>query len=231
MKTRAFVFARGGSKGLPRKNVKLLAGKPLLSYSIDLARKMSMFEKVYVSTEDNEIASVASDFGATVIKRPDELAKDDSDEWLSWQHAVNWSIAADGPFDRFVSLPATSPLRNQHDVQLACDKFSASSFDACITVTPSSRSPFFNMVTLGVDSEVTIVSDGMDIRRRQDAPKVYDITTVAYVTSPEFILRNAGLFKGHVCAVPVPKARAVDIDDMIDFKLAETLLMDAQDNA
>ena len=88
----AFIFARGGSKGLSRKNILPLAGKPLLQYSIDTALASSYINKVFVSTDDAAIANVAKEGGAIVIERPSELATDDSPEWLSWRHAIDWVI-------------------------------------------------------------------------------------------------------------------------------------------
>lgn len=112
MRNIAFIFARGGSKGLPGKNIKPLAGKPLVTYSIETAQRCSSIECVFVSTDDADIASVARESGATVIVRPAELATDTSPEWLSWRHAIEWVESHHGKFDGFVSLPATSPLRS-----------------------------------------------------------------------------------------------------------------------
>ena len=117
MRTFAFVFARGGSKGIPRKNLHLLDGKPLLVWSIELGQSLPEMERVFVSTDDDEIAEVANVFGAEVIPRPAELAQDTSLEWLAWQHAINSVQARYGLFDRFFSLPTTAPLRSQEDVR------------------------------------------------------------------------------------------------------------------
>lgn len=117
MRNFAFIFARGGSKGLPGKNIKPLAGKPLLQYSIDTALASDLIEQVFVSTDDQAIAQVAIEGGAILIERPAELATDQSPEWLSWRHAVEWATEHYGSFDGFVSLPVTSPLRSQEDVE------------------------------------------------------------------------------------------------------------------
>ena len=121
MRTFAFVFARGGSKGIPRKNLQLLDGNPLLAWSIEMGQSLSEVEQVFVSTEDAEIAEVASTFGAEVIQRPDHLAQDTSPEWLAWQHAIEWVQERLGTFDRFLSLPTTAPLRSLQDVQSCLD--------------------------------------------------------------------------------------------------------------
>lgn len=228
MKNFAFIFARGGSKGLPRKNIKLLNGKPLIQYSIDTALACPQIERVFVSTDDSEIACIAELRGATLIDRPKELASDTSPEWLSWQHGIRWAKENYGDFDCFVSLPATSPLRAVEDVENAIIKLSSVNSDICISTTPANRSPFFNMVKLNDSGFVELVNkpDG-DVNRRQDAPKVFDITTVVYAAKPTFILEQTGLFTGNVASVEVPKERAIDIDDIYDFMLAEAILKES----
>ncbi|NIE98100.1 acylneuraminate cytidylyltransferase family protein [Acinetobacter sp. Tr-809] len=225
MRNFAFIFARGGSKGLPGKNIKPLAGKPLLQYSIDIALASDLIEQVFVSTDDQAIAEVAVEGGAILIERPAELATDQSPEWLSWRHAVEWATENYGSFDGFVSLPATSPLRSQEDVEAAIVKRQSENADICIAVTSASRSPYFNMVKYNEAGFVELVNQPEgEVSRRQDAPKVFDITTVVYATTPQFVLNNYGLFAGKVASVEVPKARAVDIDDIYDFRLAEAII-------
>lgn len=225
MKNYAFIFARGGSKGLPRKNIMTLAGKPLLKYSIDTALASPSINKVFVSTDDEEIAQVAIKAGAIIINRPVELATDTSAEWLSWRHSIDHVREKYGDFDRFVSLPATSPLRSVGDVESAIDKLKVSEADLCVSITEASRSPYFNMVEVDQGGYVNLVKKPLgDVLRRQDAPKVFDITTVVYVSTPDFILNNFGLFSGRVTSIEVPKNRAIDIDDIYDFRLAEAIL-------
>lgn len=229
MKNYAFIFARGGSKGLPGKNIKPLAGKPLLHYSIDSALAAPSIEQVFVSTDDAEIAQVARNGGAIVIDRPAELASDTSPEWLSWRHAIEWVRVNYGDFDGFISLPATAPLRAVRDIENAIQQRMAVGADICISVTPASRSPFFNMVKQTETGMVELVIKPQgEVARRQDAPAVFDITTVVYATTPEFVLNHYGLFSGNVTSIEVPKERAVDIDDIYDFMLAETIIRGRQ---
>jgi N-acylneuraminate cytidylyltransferase len=225
----AFIFARGGSKGLVNKNIKILAGKPLIQYSIETALASPSISKVFVSTDDSEIADIALATGAKVINRPDSLATDDSPEWLSWRHAIKWVISKHGEFDGFISLPATSPLRNVNDVESSINRRILDQSDICISIAPASRSPYFNMVTVEDDGRVKLViNPKKQITRRQDAPQVYDITTVVYASTPEFILNHYGIFSGKVSSIVVPKERAVDIDDIYDFKLAEVIIQAEQ---
>jgi len=225
MTSYAFIFARGGSKGLPGKNIKPLLGKPLIQYSIEVALQTSGIDKVFVSTDDDDIAEVSRSIGAIIIDRPVELAQDNSPEWQAWKHAISWVKERHGEFEEFISLPATSPLRSVKDVESAILRKSNISADICIAITPASRSPYFNMVKESSNNLIELVNKPTNsISRRQDAPEVFDITTVVYVADVEFIMKNNSLFDGAVTSIEVPKHRAVDIDDMHDFNFAESIL-------
>lgn len=227
----AFIFARGGSKGIPRKNLRLLAGRPLLAWSIDAARACREVGRVLVSTDDAEIAEVARQYGAEVpYLRPPELATDDSPEWFSWQHAVHAVQAQSGPFDVFISVPTTSPLRRPDDISAAIAMLRAEPCDAVISITPAERNPYFNMVRQASDGfvDIAVRTDG-GVVNRQSAPPLFDITTVVYAVWPQHILSAKGLMDGRVKGLVVPKERAVDIDDEIDFRFAEFLLRQSSD--
>ena len=225
MTSYAFIFARGGSKGIPGKNIKPLQGKPLIQYSIEVALQTSGINNVFVSTDDADIAKVSRSNGAIVIDRPIELAQDDSPEWQAWKHAISWVRKQYGDFEEFISLPATSPLRSVKDVESAVLRRSNIGADICIAITPASRSPYFNMVKQLGNNLIELVNKRTNsISRRQDAPEVFDITTVVYVANVEFIMSHDNIFDGVVTSVVVPRHRAVDIDDMYDFNFAESIL-------
>ena len=226
LKTCGFIFARGGSKGLPGKNVLPLAGTPLVGHAVNVARSMPNIDSVFVSTDSEEIANVAEYYSATVIERPAILASDTAPEWLAWQHAINYVSSQYSEFDCFLSLPATAPLRNKQDVQKCLDRFSVGDVDVVLTVTKASRSPWFNMVQSNSDGTVKLViTDGKNKPvRRQDAPICYDLTTVAYACSPKFILENKSLWDGTVASIEVPTERAIDIDTPFDFAIARYLM-------
>ena len=224
MKIFAFVFARGGSKGVPGKNIRLFAGKPLLAYSIGIAKSIPSINEVFVSTDDEMIAGVAKKYDATVIPRPADLARDDSPEWLAWRHAVDWVEKKKGPFEVFLSLPTTSPLRNADDVKACIDRLDGEA-DIVVTITNTNRSPWFNMVRLTEKGYAEVLfHDEKTFFRRQDVPQVFDMTTVAYVTRPRFIRKGSGVFDGRVRAVLVPQERALDIDSELDFQIGEFLM-------
>jgi CMP-N-acetylneuraminic acid synthetase len=230
MKAFAFIFARGGSKGLPGKNTRQLGGKPLIAHSIQLALSIDCINQVFVSTEDHTISDISSDYGAVVIPRPLELASDDAPEWAAWIHAVEWVSHNIGPFEQFVSLPATSPLRKDVDV-INCMHALTDDVDVVVAISPSARNPWFNMVAENGEGYLTtVIGSNSQINRRQDCPEVYDLTTIAYVTRPSFIRSAVGIFDGRVRGVKVAKECAIDIDDAFDFKLAEFLFLNNRTN-
>jgi CMP-N-acetylneuraminic acid synthetase len=227
MKATAFIFARNGSKGLPGKNIRPLGGKPLIAWSIEHALDVKRIDRVIVSTDSEEIAAVARKYGAEVpFIRPAELARDDSPEWLAWRHALNYMQEKSGVLPTvMVSLPATAPLRSPLDIENCLDEFEKGDVDIVITVSEAHRSPYFNMVKANADGTVGLVIPSQSaVTRRQDAPVVYDMATVAYVLSTEFVLTKNSIFEGRVSAVKVPRERAVDIDTLLDFQMAEYFL-------
>ena len=227
MKAIAIIFARGGSKGLPGKNIRPLGGKPLIAWSIEHALAIKRIVRVIVSTDSEEIATIARQYGAEVpFIRPTKFAKDDSPEWLAWRHALNYLTKETGLLPEvMVSVPPTAPLRLEIDIENCLDEYEKGDVDTVITVTDAHRSPYFNMVKTNADGTVGLVNSiKSTVTRRQDAPVVYDMATVCYVVNPEFVINNNSTFEGRVRAVHVPPERAIDIDTLLDFQITETLL-------
>lgn len=219
--TVAFIFARGGSKGLPGKHLRLVGGKPLIGLAVEQAKAAKSIDKVVVSTDDPSIAETARAHGAEVpFIRPADLARDDTPEWLAWRHALE-NV---GHVGLFVSVPATAPLRLPSDIDACVARHAKGDVDVVIAVAPAHRSPWFNMVTLdGAGHAGLVIPPEGKIFRRQDAPPVFDITTICYVAAPAFVLRAHGLFEGRVGAIEVPPERSVDIDTEFDLRVAEAL--------
>jgi N-acylneuraminate cytidylyltransferase len=141
-------------------------------------------------------------------------------------------IETNKKIDVFVTIPTTSPLRSVEDVDACITKLLTTDSDIVITVKKSDRSPFFNMVTLDDKGFANIViPSSKTMYRRQDAPQVYDITTVAYVAKPDFIMNSHSLFEGDVQTVEIVPERALDIDTELDFKIAEFLMTQKQDKS
>lgn len=224
---KACIFARGGSKGLPGKNIRLFAGKPLIAWAIETAKGVDGIDEVLVSTDSEEIAKVALDFGAHVpFLRPEDLSRDDSPEWNAWRHVLQYFHETDGEMpNALFSIPATAPLRAVEDLQNCVNLYLKGGCDSVITVTEAHRNPYFNMVSItgnGIN-EIVCKNNGV-LTRRQDAPEVFDITTVAYVVNSEFVMNQNGLFEGVVKSVKVPIERSIDIDTLFDFEIAEFLM-------
>ena len=212
---------------MPGKNIRMLFGKPLIAWSIEHALAVKRIKRIIVSTDSEEIAVVARGYGAEVpFMRPAELARDDSPEWLAWRHALNYFRKTSGALPEvMVSVPTTAPLRLSLDIENCLDAYRNGDVDMVITVTDAHRSPYFNMVKTNADGTVGLVNPPQSaIARRQDAPVVYDMATVCYVANPEFVMTHNATFDGRVKAVHVPNERAIDIDTLLDFNIAESLL-------
>jgi N-acylneuraminate cytidylyltransferase len=223
----AFIFARGGSKGLPDKNILEIGGAPLIAWSIKHAKSCSSIERVIVSTDSEKIKTVALEYGADVpFMRPAELATDTASELDAWRHAIKELERIDGHYPEIIiSLPATSPLRISSDIDRALERYSEGDVDVVIGVTPAHRNPYFNMVNFDNNRQVHIVGNQIgEIQRRQDAPEVFDITTVVYIANSNHVLNSASLFSGRVGAIHIPQERSLDIDTPYDFAIAKLML-------
>ncbi len=220
----AVVFARGGSRGVPGKNLAEVAGRSLLARAIDCARAAEGIDRVVVSTDSPAIADAARAAGAEVpFVRPAELATDESAEWDAWRHAIRALREAGDPVDVMVSVPATSPMRATGDAVSALATLVTGGWDAVVTVTPARRHPAFNMVRLDGGQAVLAEPSGR-ASRRQDVGDLFDMCTVAYAVRPDHVLSSERLFDGRVGAIIVPQERALDIDTPFDLHLARLLL-------
>ena len=143
MKYVALICARGGSKGVPGKNIRMLAGKPLIGWAIQVAKQVNQISRVIVSTDSEEIARIAKEQGAEVpFIRPSVLAEDNSPEWLVWRHALDY-LADDGREDLggLVVIPPTSPLRSSQDIEKCINEYEGKEVDVVITVSEAHRNP------------------------------------------------------------------------------------------
>ena len=222
------VFARGGSKGVPGKNLRLIGGRPLVAHAVIAATSVPTISRLIVSTDDEAIRRAAVEAGAEApFTRPADLATDNAPEWLAWRHALIECERlgfGDGRIHTLVSVPATAPLRRIEDVAAAIAKLHAGGFDLVLSVTPSRRSPYFNMV-VEEDGAVRVVipQPGDGPMRRQDTPPTFDIATVVYAARRDYVVEAPGLFAGRVGSIVVPEESAVDIDTEFDLEMAAWL--------
>lgn len=221
----AFIFARGGSKGIKDKNIRKVGGKPLIAHSIGCALASKYVSRIIVSTDSEAIAEVARAYGADVLMRPAHLAADDSPEILAWRHAIEESgIYGESPQELFLSLPATSPLRSKEDIDAAIERFMKKDCDIVFGISPSRRNPYLNMATVDKDGLIHVAISGSNAVRRQDVPDVFDITTCVYATSPNYVRTCKRLIEGRVGYIEIPVERSLDIDDEIDLYLANLMM-------
>ena len=228
MTTICTICARGGSTGVPRKNVRLLWGKPLIAHTIAQAQACDLIDAVYVSTDDDEIAQVARDCGALVpFKRPAELATFEAGKLPVIIHLVDEVEASGVTVTRVVDLDPTSPLRNVTDIEAAVAMLDADT-DAVITGYPADKNPYFNMVEAKDDGNIRLVNplEG-GVASRQAAPAVYAMNGSVYVWHRETLAE--GLWSGRTRLYEMPHERSVDIDSEIDFKLVELLMGEAHE--
>jgi CMP-N-acetylneuraminic acid synthetase len=224
----AFVFARGGSKGMPRKNLRPLVGASLLARAIRCATAVPCINRVVVSTDDREIADAARAEGADVpFTRPPELSSDSAREWQAWRHAINF--IEDQPkaskLDIFVSVPAVCPLRIPEDVARAIALYRKGNCDIVFSVTPSK--PYDSRVKLDPSGAASLTQAPDDVARQRTAT-VYDIVDAVYVTNPTFIRQSESIWGGRNATIEIPRERALDIDTEMDLRLAELVLQGKQ---
>lgn len=224
MTTIATICARGGSKGLPGKNILPFAGLPLIAHSIRFALQHPAISAVYVSTDDPEIARIAREAGAVVpYLRPAELARDDTPKLPVIEHLVAYLEAQGQTITRIVDLQPTSPLRTPEDLDGCLARADAPDAPGLVlSVFDSGFNPYFNLVEEQPDGSVSI-SKGGGLTARQSAPKVWALNGSIYVWRREALAHAAqhGLWSVPVAAYAMPPQRSVDIDTADDFALAE----------
>ena len=220
----AVIPARGDSKGIPRKNVRPLCGKPLIAYTIEAALSSKLIDRVIVSTEDEKIAEVTKKYGAELIRRPPELAQDDTPSLPVYQHAIrHLEKMEDYRPEIIVILQPTSPLRIVGDIDGAIERFLKAKYDSIVSVCEVEYPPHW-MYALAGNRLKTVIKDGENVIRRQDAPKVYRLNGAVYVTSRDIIMKESRVLGRDTRAYIMPLERSIDIDTELDFKLADLLM-------
>jgi len=225
MKIVATICARGGSKGIPRKNIRPLCGKPLIVHTIEVAKKYKLIDRIIVSTDAPEIAEIAKASGAEVpFLRPKELATDDAPKLTVIKHAIQFLESEEGYHtDIVVDLDPTSPLRTEKDIEACVRMVMDEGADNVFSVTKAHRNPYFNMVEV-IDGNVQLVKQlAQAVIRRQDAPQVYDLNASIYVWKREALMNNDSIFLERTKIYVMPEW-TTDIDNEVDFEFVEFIL-------
>ncbi len=215
--TIAIIPARGGSKGIPRKNIKELAGKPLIAYTIEAAKKAKKLDMVFVSTEDREIAEIAKKYGAEVIERPIELAQDGTPTHEVLQHAAKEA----GGADIIVTLQATSPVRDPRHIDEAIEMLGEN--DSVVGVCEIEYPPYWaKKIENGL--LVPFIKTEKEYFRRQDMPKSYRINGAIYVTKREVLEKENSVFGKKIVPLVMDEFHSIDVDTEMEFLTAEAAL-------
>ena len=219
----SIITARGGSKGVPKKNIKLLNGKPVIAYTIVESIKSNFIKETYVTTEDKEIADISQEYGAKVIERPEELAQDNSTSVDVVLHSLDCLENNNDLPDFFVLLQPTSPLRTKEDIENATKLFIENECDALISVSQLDHS---SMMSFEIQNTFLTPNCNEKFlnKRRQELPKFYRPNGAIYITTPDSLRKNKTFIPKKTMPYIMPQERSVDLDTEFDFKLAEYLL-------
>lgn len=222
MKRLCTICARGGSKSVPGKNIRLLQGKPLIQHAVDQARESGLFDLIAVSSDDDSILE-ATDADEKIV-RPSQMATDQAAKIPAIHHALTQMEERHGFFDVLVDLDATAPLRLPEDIQGAVALFDRKQCSNVITGSISHRSPYFNLVEERDDGSVGLAKTlSNHITRRQDVPRTYDMNAAIYVWNAALFRREAKLFYPDTLLYEMPSERSLDIDNEIDFEIVNYL--------
>jgi len=224
------ISARGGSQGLPGKNIRQLLGKPLIAWTIESALKTPEIDRVVVSTDSKEIAIVARKFGAeTPFMRPDALSGPEVGKFDVWKHALDsCEKYYNEKYEIFVDLDCTNPLRDTNDISSTIRQLRNSvkrGVDTVFTVCEARKNPYFNMVEADkggvMHMSKTLVPT---VIRRQDAPKVYEHVASIYAMLPIHVKTKDHLLSGHAEGYDIGFEKSIDVDSEFDFELVEYLM-------
>ncbi len=213
------ILGRGGSKGLPRKNVLPLNGVPVVAWTIRAALKSAYLDRIVVSSDDQEIIDAAVTAGAEApFTRPPELAADTTSINPVIIHALD---AIDAAYDLVVVLQASSPLRNEADIDAAIERLVETDAPTCLSVNETLAPPFQTFTINPEGCLKTVIGDRLADLRRQDMPDTFQLNGAVVVLKTQWFRRNLALWTPETVGSIIPFERAVDIDTRTDFELAE----------
>lgn len=221
-RTLAVIAARGGSKGIPHKNLLDICGKPLIAWTVLQARNATSVTEVAVSSDSEQILETAERYGAVAVRRPDEIAGDTATSESAWLHALNAREAAGGPFDRVVALQATSPIRESRDIDAAIAQYERDGVDSLLTVCEVED--FFTWRLNAQGHAESINYDWRNRRRRQEIEKRYLENGSFYVFAPNLLKQTDNRLGGKIGLFPMDRHKMFQIDRLEDIKLCEAIL-------
>jgi len=225
-KTLTIILARGGSKRLPGKNIKLLCGKPLIAYAIEAALKAKLISRVIVSTDDKKIAQIARQYGAEVpFRRPARLASDRTTSLNALLHAVKFLEKKEKTiFDIIVLIQVTTPFVTSQDIDTAIEVLLKTNTKSCVSVCEIAERPEW-MYVLRRQRAKPFVKFSRQNQPSHFLPKVYRLNGAVYVVRRKTLIEQKKLSDiTSMSAIVMPKERSVDIEDELDFTIVKTLM-------
>ena len=216
------ICARKGSKGIKNKNLRKVGDHSLVSHSIRMSKKLNKNYITFVSSDSPKILNISKSSGVNIIKRASNLSRDKTPEILVWKDALlKFKEKFDYLPEKLLVIPPTSPLRNLSDIKNCINKFKTKKFDLVITGYRTNHNPYFNMVKESGEFYEIVIKRG--IYRRQDAPKVYNISTSCYLINSRFLMKTSNIYNGRVGLVEIPFERSIDIDNKLDLFIANKI--------
>lgn len=220
-KVLAVLCGRGGSKGLPRKNVLDLGGKPLIAWSVEAALRSKLLDRTVVSTDDMEIADAARSAGGEVpFMRPIELATDTAPVTDAMVHMVQ---TLEETYDIIVLLHATSPFRTGDDIDACISKLVETGADTCVSFSEMLKPPSY-IVKVDENDRIRPLEPSGLLKRRQDTSRHYLPNAAVYAVWTDFLLTERKVYSDDTAAIITPPERALDVDDLLDLEIARGLL-------
>jgi CMP-N,N'-diacetyllegionaminic acid synthase len=219
------ICARGGSKGLPNKNLLKIGDKSLIGHTLSQAKAIDAIDCIIVSSDSNEILKEGEIYAADILlQRSAKLASDDAGKIDAIIDCLNHAESnLNKHFDYVIDLDVTSPLRNLIDIENCLEFTKDQGFKNLITVTNSKKNPYFNQIEI-TNEGPQLVKSGHNIKGRQSAPKVYDMNASIYVWSRDFLINEKTLFSRDTIVYDMPEERSLDIDNELDFKIVKHLI-------
>jgi len=220
----ATICARGGSKGVKNKNIRILNGKPLICYSLDLIKDTKYIDDYVISTDSDNIVNVVKNYGFEIeFKRPKKLSEDKVSRIDVVRHAVDWVLKNKlKKYDIIVDLGVATPLKNVNDLEGAIELLVNSDANNVFSVTHSRRNPYYNMVE-EIKGKIKKVKNIGNLKDRRDAPKVYDMNDGLNIWKRDILFSDNPQFNEKTKIYIMPKERSIDVDEEIDFIIAEAL--------
>ncbi len=219
------ICARSGSKGVPNKNIKKIAGKPLIQHTIEQAKKSKIFSDIIVSSDCKKILKIAEKLGVHTLKRTNQLSKDFVGKVdVIRDAALKAQKMLDKKFDNVIDLDVTSPLRQVSDIHNSFKKFQNGNYQNLITGCVARKNPYFNMIE--IKKNVLSISKRTDkkIYSRQKSPQVFEMNASIYIWKNKALMNKSNLVTSNTAFYEMPEERSIDIDTMLDWKIVSFLM-------